>query len=486
MARTLGIEITADRVRAALVHAGFRTVAVEQVIELGIDTASQDAETALQRTVANVLASFHRPPDAISVAIDGRFVSLRPMTFPVGAAKRIAELLPFEIESLLPFEVEDAIISHQIVRKTADEIEVLAAAVPKEVIRETLARYEALGLEPRYLCPGAAALDGLIPLVPDLEAGPPTVILRLGPETTDVLIVSEGRNRLARTISHGAEALASPRRALLASELKATLSAYRAAGGMPLERAYLIGVEPAEQSQEAFLGEAIGLPLARMPLPGPEGKEPPPPRFGLAVALAGRGAVRTDRIDLRRGEFAPPRTSGAILRHWKLLAACIPVVLVSFIFSVVARHSVLEAEAEILREKLASVSKELLGQEVRSASRARTLLGGSLAPADPLPRFDAYDALNAVSQTMPADIVHSLRKLVIEIDDQAREGTLEIHGRVASITERDQIAQALEDHDCLNRVVPGPTTPGRGGEGLNYRLEAEIHCPGDEPFIKKK
>jgi len=75
---------------------------------------------------------------------------------------------------------------------------------------------------------------------------------------------------------------------------------------------------------------------------------------------------------------------------------------------------------------------------------------------------------------------------VIEIDDQAREGTLEIHGRVASITERDQIAQALEDHDCLNRVVPGPTTPGRGGEGLNYRLEAEIHCPGDEPFIKKK
>src|SRR5690606_8989480 len=109
-------------------------------------------------------------------------------------------------------------------------------------------------------------------------------------------------------------------------------------------------------------------------------------------------------------------------------------------------------------------------------------LGGSLAPADPLPRFDAFDTLDAISRVMPPEVIHSLRKLAIEIDDQSRVGTLEIHGRVASITERDQVAQAIEEHECLERVVPGPTTPGRGGEGLNYRLEAEVHCPGDEPM----
>jgi general secretion pathway protein L len=487
MARTLGIEITDDRVRAALVHAGFRAVAVERVIEVGLDSFVDDEYgSALHHAIGSVLASFPRRPDAISIAIDGRLVSLRPMRFPAGAAKRIGELLPFEIEGLLPFEVEDAILSYQLIRRSLDEIEVLAAAVPKEVLREAIARHEDLGISPRYLCPGAAALDGLIPLMPELAEGPPTLLVSLGRDTTDLMLVADGRNQLSRTVSHGVDALRSPRRAIMASELKATLSAYRAAGGAPIERAYLMGVDLAERSEEQFLAESIGVSFERPPLPAPPNHERPSPRFGLAIALAGRGAVRTDRIELRRGEFAPPRASGAVLKHWRLMAACFAAVLASFIFSVAARHSILEAESEALREKLATISKELFGQEARSASRARTLLGGSLAPADPLPRFDAFDALDAVSRSMPEDIVHSLRKLVVEIDDQSREGTLEIHGRVASITERDQVAQALEDHECLDRVIPGPTTPGRGEEGLNYRLEVDVHCPGDEPFLAGK
>jgi general secretion pathway protein L len=484
MARTLGIEITDDRVRAALVHAGFRAVGVERVLEVGLDGFVDDElGSGLSHCIASVLAALPRPPDAVSIAIDGRVVSLRPVTFPAGAAKRIQELLPFEIEGLLPFEVGDAILSHQLIRRTPGEIEVLAAAVPKEVIRETIARHEELGISPRYLCPGAAALDGLIPLMPELTDGPPTLLLSLGRETTDLVVVAEGRNQLSRTISHGVDALRSARRQIMGSELKATLSAYRAAGGMPIERAFLMGVDLAERSEEQFLSESIGVPLERPALPAPPDQEHPSPRFGLAIALAGRGAVRTDRIELRRGEFAPPRATGALLKHWRLMAACFAAVLASFIFSVAARHSILEAESQALRDKLATISKELFGEEARSAARARTLLGGSLAPADPLPRFDAFDALDAVSRSMPGDIIHSLRKLLIEIDDQAREGTLELHGRVASITERDQVAQALEDHECLDRVVPGPTTPGRGEEGLNYRLEVEIQCPGDEPFL---
>jgi general secretion pathway protein L len=484
MARTLGIEITDDRVRAALVHAGFRTVEVERVVELGLEGFVDDEYgSSLSNCIASVLGSLPRLPDAISIALDGRLVSLRPVTFPAGAARRVAELLPFEIEGLLPFEIGEAIISHQLIRRTPGELEVLVAAVPKEVIRETIARHEALGITPRYLCPGAAALDGLIPLMPELAEGPPTLLVSLGRETTDLVVVAEGRNQLSRTISHGVESLRSARRMIMGPELKATLSAYRAAGGAPIERAYLMGVDLAERSEEQFLVENLGVPLERTPLPAPTNQERPSPRFGLAIALAGRGAVRTDRIELRRGEFAPPRTSSALLKHWRLLAACFAAVLASFVFSVAARHSILEAESAALQDKLATISKELFGQEVRSPSRARTLLGGSLAPTDPLPRFDAFDALDAMSRTFPADIVHSLRKLVIEIDDQAREGTFEVHGRVASITERDRVAQALEDHECFDRVVPGPTSPGRGNEGLNYRLEIEIHCPGDEPFL---
>lgn len=491
MARILGVEIADKTIRTALLHAGFRKMAIERVDELAIEEHEAGSESARHASIAaslkRLLSDMERAPDAVSIALDGRELSLRQLDFPIGTLKRIPELLPFEIESLLPFEVDGAILSHQESERGADTVSVLAAAAPKSLIREELERYRSYGLEPRYLCPGAAALDGLVPLVPSLAEASPTLLLAIHDEASDLSVIKNGKTVFARTLSRGRRVLDSQMSASFFGELRASLAAYRSQGGEKPSSAHLLLADELPPAIDAKLRESLGMEPEPIALPPTAAGTAIPERFAFAVALAGRGATRDPRIDLRKGEFAPPRTSGILLRHWKLLAACLAAILASFIFSIVMRQSILESERDHLREKLAVISKDLLGEEVRSAARARALLGGSLAPDDPMPRFDAFDALDTVSREMPGDIVHHLRKFVVEIDDEAREGKLEMHGRVSSITERDQLAQALEAAECFERVNPGPTNPARGGEeGLNYRLDIEIRCPGDEPASERR
>lgn len=491
MARILGIEIADAHIRTALLHAGFRKLALERVDEIAIEGENEEErESSIASSIRRLLSGMERAPDSVAIALDGRELSLRQLEFPIGTLKRIPELLPFEIEGLLPFDVEGAILSYQESARTEDTVNVLAAAAPKELIRTHLEQYRSYGVEPRYLCPGAAALDGLVPLIPALSDDAPTLLLAIHDESADLAVIKGGKNVFARTLSRGRRALESSGNGAFFAELRATIAAYRAQGGeRPIRAHLLIGDldERLPPELKTKLNDSLGLEPEPLPLPPTSTGAEVPLRFAFAVALAGRGADREPRIDLRRGEFAPPRTSGMLLRHWKLLAACLAAILASFIFSIVMRQSILESERDRLREKLAMISKDLLGEEVRSASRARALLGGSLIPDDPMPRFDAFDALDTVSREMPSEIVHHLRKFVVEIDDEARDGKLEMHGRVSSITERDQLAQALEAADCFERVNPGPTSPARGGEeGLNYRLDIDIRCERDDASAERR
>ncbi len=173
---------------------------------------------------------------------------------------------------------------------------------------------------------------------------------------------------------------------------------------------------------------------------------------------------------------------GLLRTHGRMLAICAAAIFLSFVFATWARWSVLGDEQEELRDRLAAVTEELFDEETRSAEQARELLEGGTNVIDPLPTMTAFDVLDAVTKAIPPEITHDTRRLDIEIDDIAREGRFELQGTVASIAERDTIVAKLEEHECFTEVDPGPTSPGPGNEGLNYRLEVQIQCPNDEPL----
>lgn len=546
MARILGLDIGRSALRAVLVRTSMRHVEMDRFIEVPLAPATdpQGRAEALAAGLAELVAIVARPADEVIVALDGREGSLRVVELPAGAAKRIGEVLPFELNDVLPFETADAVVDHQPIDKSDTILRVLAAAAPRARVETLLAELKASAIDPKEIAVGAAALDGLRHLVPELNAPGPLMVVCIGVDRTDVCVLEKGACTFARTTDGGVELLSRGQQVQLASSLKRTLAAYRAAGHPPPSRAYL-GGDAAQHADSMlpWLQEALGIEASLVAVP--DRREPATKRkpgaaaqpadalateandgsaesagsaadratvsagsgadraaeeltlgapaipsasserakFAFAAALAARVATRGKRLDLRQGPLAYTKAMGSLRSQGKRIAIAAAPVLVAFLFATWARHAVLDDERERLQAQLAEVTREVFDEETRDPAAARALLEGGRRIADPIPKFTAWDALDAISAAIPQEIQHDARRLTIEIDDESREGRIELQGLVASLAERDTIAANFEAHPCFDEIKPGPTSPGPNNTGLNYRLEAEIHCPGDEPIV---
>jgi general secretion pathway protein L len=301
-----------------------------------------------------------------------------------------------------------------------------------------------------------------------------------------VCIVRAGHCELARTLSGGMREVRGGRRSALEAQLRHTLTTYRAGGGPAPTRVLLAGEAAAFPQAVEWLQGVLEVEAQVLPLPPvPGADDAHRPRFGRSTALAGRVLGRGKHIDMCRGEFAPQRTSHVLQRHGRLIGICAAAVFASFVFSIYARWTVLADERDVLGAQLETVTEELFDTSTANPARAREILEGKEGPQDPLPRFDAFDALEAISELMPEALTHKhdARRLQIDYDDETHDGRFDLQGTLASVAERDSVADALEGHECFRDLEKGRTTPGPGNEGLNYQLEAVIRCPG-APEVK--
>lgn len=488
MARILGLDIGHNSVRAALVRTALRSATVVRYVEMRLVGAPGPAgrASALREAMRELSLQLGGTPDAVIVALPGDAASLRVVELPAGAARRIDEVLPFELENLVPFALEDCVVDHQPISTVGGKLRLLAAAAPKERLLTLLAELRDANVEPREIAIGAACLDGLVPLVAALESGGPFLLLDLGETDAAICILSGGRAELARTISGGMASMPSGAGAL-AKQIQQTVASYRAAGGDELRGCYASGGQGSLREAVPWIASELGLAVQPLPLPpAPGADDAERPDFARALALAGRGAARGKRIDLRRGEFAAKRSMGAVRQHAALIAGCVAAVLVAFSFSTYARWSALDSKRDALATELAKVTEETLGEKTTDVKRARELLDGQSGPADPLPHFDAFDTLDAISAAIPTTVTHDTRRLTIELGDEGRPGHFELQGSVSTIGERDQIAEELRKHVCFRALETGRTTPAVGQDRLNYQIEADISCPGDARATKRR
>ncbi len=478
MSLVLGLEITPRFVRGAFLKTALRGSEMEYYAEVAIPPASEEQSTTgpLRAAVAEVLAQGSRPPDRLIAALDGKVASLRLIDLPLGVEKKIAEVLPGELESLLPFEVSDAIVDYQIVGRDDLNLQVMTVATPRKNVAERLRFLHAAGVDPRELAVGAASFAGLGPLLGEALRDRTVLVIDVGATSTDFAVLTDGQCTFARTLSGGMDLVESGRRTQLGSALRSTLASYRAQRSEDPSLILLAGETAPMESARLWLTEQLGMECGTVPVPSaPGADDDTAPRFAKAAALAGRAISRKRQLDLRQGEFASKAAAGEIRKHLRLIAVCVAAVLLSFLVSLGARYRVARAEHARLRANLAEVSKDLLGEEASSAFHARELLTAGPRIDDPLPRFDAYDVLEAISESIPTDIQHDTRRLLIEIDDDGDRGRFEIQGTVGTIAERDRLVEELQEHRCFSDVEKGSISTA-AGDRKDYKVAVRVEC----------
>jgi type IV pilus assembly protein PilM len=114
-----------------------------------------------------------------------------------------AEALPvvrFRLKKLLPFDADDAAVSYQVMATAKDGLQVLAVAMPRELLADYESVVREAGFEPGAILPSTlAALSGLG------ESAAPALVVNAGRDGVTTAIVKAGVLLLHRTVDLGAD-----------------------------------------------------------------------------------------------------------------------------------------------------------------------------------------------------------------------------------------------------------------------------------------
>jgi type IV pilus assembly protein PilM len=129
---------------------------------------------------------------------------------------KAAEALPvvrFRLKKLLPFDADDAAVSYQVMSSSKGVVQVIAVAMPRDVLAEYESVVREAGFEPGAVLPSTlAALSGLA------EGERPMLVVNANREGVTTAIVKGGMLLLHRTVDLGADARGGTRGAEPAGE----------------------------------------------------------------------------------------------------------------------------------------------------------------------------------------------------------------------------------------------------------------------------
>jgi general secretion pathway protein L len=529
-----GIDLGAFSVKFAFLEVGFRATTLRGFIETAVPAG--DAPLA-ERQAEAVREGFSQTREATPyLAIPGDQLSVRLLQLPFTDARKIDQVVGYELEGQIVHALEDVVFDHLVVGQTAEGSSVLAVAAKRDDVAALIAANEAKGTHPRALYAAPVVYRTLLPASPaaakDAEAPPPPpcrVVLDLGHARTNVCIVRNGETLYARTIMRGGAQLTqaiakafeadadraeqakrsdarllpegppapSPlaakldavlREALvpLMRELRQTFASFRAASKSDVDALLVTGGTGRLKGLLPFLEAELGLPAQFLAVrPALAGAAPgelvdvaaatsdESESHALAAAIALAASRGSKEIDFRRGPFVY-RASFSILRQRAgHIAMLAASILLAGSIDVGAKLSSLGDDKKQLDKQLKVATTELFGKPRDDAPEVTQLLKrGFREDLAPIPKATAYDLLDQISRRAPA--ADHVKLDILELDIRPKKTF--IKGTVDSAAAVDEMAGKFKDIECFDEITKGAITEVSGG-AKQFTLNITSRCP---------
>jgi Tfp pilus assembly PilM family ATPase len=206
MAHTVcGIDLGAYSVKLAFFEAGFRTTTLRGLEEIPVPAGEAPL---LERQLAAVREGLARVAGEVTpyLAVGGDQLSVRVLELPFSDARKIDQVVGYELESQIVNAIEDVVFDHLVAGQRAEGTTVLAAAAKREDLAALIAAAEAQGIHPRSLFAAPVIYRTLFPAMPPADEASPApcrVVLDFGHERTNISVVRDGNAIYARTIRRG-------------------------------------------------------------------------------------------------------------------------------------------------------------------------------------------------------------------------------------------------------------------------------------------
>lgn len=483
MSRVFGVDIRDNHVRIAALRVGYRKLDLDGLSEHVI-SEPDGVSGALRACLADLGGS----PDTVVSSVDGSQTFLHRVSLPKSAKKRLAELLPFELEAVLPLEVEELVVDHTIVADGSGDADgqmiVLAVAARKSSVKAQIELIrEALGHTSERVGCSSTELGQLVHLCPALLTDEPVALVDLGFRRTDVCVVTRGVVQQARALNLGVDGFPEKAETFVA-RLRQTVAAVFTTFGTPVSKVVIMGDGAGLSGIDTYLQSQLELPVEFLPALQLGGADAVAhskiPLFARAMATAMHG-VRGKGFDLRQDELSYERGYEHVKERAPLLGGLMVAVILSFLFSVWAESQALSAQNEALLTSLEEVTQSTFGRGTRDPDEAEIALGKARTSKadDPMPYLDGFGVAVALSETLPSDIVHDVEELDVS------KGKVKLRGVVNSAEEAQRVAKAFGEHRCIEEPDVTKITQVVNTDRERYMLEAVVQCPEDESASSK-
>ena len=131
-------------------------------------------------------------------------VIIKRISLPEMSEEELAESIKFEAEQYVPFDIEDVNVDFQILGPRKDgQMDVILAAVKKEVVNEYVSVVREAGLTPVVVDVDAFALSNMHEINYDIEPGVNVALVNVGANTINLNVVKNGISVFTRDSAMG-------------------------------------------------------------------------------------------------------------------------------------------------------------------------------------------------------------------------------------------------------------------------------------------
>ena len=156
-----GIDLGAFSVKFAFLDVGFRTTTLRGFLEIAVPGGD---EPLAERQADAMREGFSQVREATPyLAIPGDQLSVRVLQLPFTDARKIEQVVGYELEGQIVHALEDVVFDHLVVGTSAEGSTVLAAAAKRDDIAALIAANETRGSHPRALYAAPAIYHTLLP-----------------------------------------------------------------------------------------------------------------------------------------------------------------------------------------------------------------------------------------------------------------------------------------------------------------------------------
>lgn len=489
-----GIDIGVASVKIAQVEKKLRGYSVKRL--KAVQTGG-DPSAALKSALKEM--GFDPMEDAVAAVFPKDRVSTRVVTMAIDDEKKIAEALPFELESLAPFDAENMVIGHRVTRTEKGETQVSAAFAVKPEFTRFLEIFGKAGADPDYVIPEPFAIAQAVAGVNPADA----LMVDIGAASVLILAARSGAVVLAHTSDMGASALTdslaraegaggtetrlSSFAGRLAREIKLAITS-ASTGGEPFSppKISLCGGLAADLKLQNLLAESLGISVERA---NAEGDDAPcdldglrdrwgkPPIFASALGSALIAAKNPDtRMNFRTGAHKKSGGFSGAGRQTILTAALAAVFIFVWIGAYIAEGIRLDGKYGAVKNELRAEFKKampeisnVVSEVAQLKSSLAALQAKALALGPALAEKDTFlDRFTGVTDSVPEGARLDITELTYEWD------RILLSGRTDSFELVEQFRKNLEQIEWAGKAVVEGAKTGLAGGGVEFKMTLDV------------